>query len=59
MCKDATNSATNQIKTLFSFDDVFRDKKSKVDFNDPVSPLMEVCSWPDFRRRTSHGKSHA
>lgn len=35
MCKDTTNSATNQVKTLFSSDYVFRDKKIKVDFNAP------------------------
>lgn len=35
MCKDTTNSETNQGKTLFSFDDVLPDKKIKVDFNAP------------------------
>lgn len=32
MYKDTPNSTTNQVNTLFSFDNVFRDKKIKVYF---------------------------
>lgn len=35
MCKDTTNSETNQVKTLFSFSDIVREKKIQVDFNAP------------------------
>lgn len=35
MCKDTTNSETNQVKTLFSFENVLPDRKIKVDFSAP------------------------